>query len=233
MAYDLEEEFGAGLGEENEAQLVDDEELEAGKLLLDVEQALLVSGFYGLVKPPDRPLWQAARPSPSATWVLPVPLLPIVMTFPRRWMYSHRASSKNRCLFTEVMARRSKVSRLFTAGKRARPDPPLHHAVVVVYGFKLGQPEQEAGVVCLSASHWTAILPYSLRKVGSFNSFRWCSSNTVDLSLITPFPTVGPYNLWGMFLSPWPWAGCGREPGQASWAYPLYWIGSGDWRRRS
>ena len=34
LAYDLKEEFSAGLGEGNEAQFVDDEELEAGELLL-------------------------------------------------------------------------------------------------------------------------------------------------------------------------------------------------------
>ena len=41
------------------------------------------------------------------------------MTLSRRWMYSHRASSMTMALFIEGMARKSKVSRLFTAGKRA------------------------------------------------------------------------------------------------------------------
>ena len=36
-----------------------------------------------MVKPTDSPLWQAASPRPSATWVLPVPLLPMAMTFSR------------------------------------------------------------------------------------------------------------------------------------------------------
>ena len=103
-----------------------DEELEAGQLLLEVEQSSVVVGFYELVdqdrggcEAHRKTLWQAAKPNPSATWVLPVPLLPMAMTFSRRWMYSHRASCMTRCLFTEGMARKSKVSRLFTAGKLA------------------------------------------------------------------------------------------------------------------
>ena len=56
---------------------------------------------------------------PRATWVLPVPLLPTAMTFSRRWMYSQRANSITRALFSDGMAGKSKVSRLLTAGKRA------------------------------------------------------------------------------------------------------------------
>jgi hypothetical protein len=48
-----------------------------------------------------------------------VPLLPMAMTFSRRSMYSHQASWVTSCLFRDGMARKSKVSRLFTAGKRA------------------------------------------------------------------------------------------------------------------
>ena len=42
-------------------------------------------------------------------WVLTVPLLPTAMIFSRRWMYSQRASSITRDLFTEGMAVKSKV----------------------------------------------------------------------------------------------------------------------------
>ena len=48
-----------------------------------------------------------------------MPLLPMAMTFSRRSMYSHQASWVTSCLFRDGMARKSKVSRLFTAGKRA------------------------------------------------------------------------------------------------------------------
>ena len=63
-----------------------------------------------VVKPMDIPRWQAASPRPSPMWVLPVPLLPTAMTFFRRWMYSQRASSITRALFTDGMAGKSKVS---------------------------------------------------------------------------------------------------------------------------
>ena len=49
LAEDLEEELRAGLGEWNEAQLVDDEQLESGQLLLEVEQPSLVPGLDQLV----------------------------------------------------------------------------------------------------------------------------------------------------------------------------------------
>ena len=53
------------------------------------------------MKPTNMALWQAAQPSPRATWVLPVPLLPPAMPFSRRRMYSQRASSiRNRFLTT-------------------------------------------------------------------------------------------------------------------------------------
>ena len=115
---------------------------------LEVEQASLVPGLQrnsctraaAVVKPTDMPLWQAAKPSPRATWVLPVPLLPTAMTFSRRWMYSHRASSSTRALFSDGMAGKSKVSRLFTAafygGKAGGADPPSHHALVAVDELK-------------------------------------------------------------------------------------------------
>ena len=68
-----------------------------------------------MVKPTESPLWPAARP--SVTWVLPVPLLPMAITFLRLSTYSQRASWLTRCLLTEGMARKSKVSRLFVEGK--------------------------------------------------------------------------------------------------------------------
>ena len=43
-----------------------------------------------MLRPTDIPTRQAA--SPKATWVLPVPLLPMAMMFSLRWMYSHRVS---------------------------------------------------------------------------------------------------------------------------------------------
>ena len=49
LAEDLEEELRAGLGERDEAKLVDDEQLEPGQSLLEVEQSPLVPGLDQLV----------------------------------------------------------------------------------------------------------------------------------------------------------------------------------------
>ena len=49
LTEDLEEELSAGLGERDEAQLVDDEQFEPGKLLLQIEQTPLVPGLNQLV----------------------------------------------------------------------------------------------------------------------------------------------------------------------------------------
>ena len=57
------------------------------------------------------------------------------MTFSRRWMYSHRASSITSALFSDGMAGKSKVSRLLTAEK------------VAVYELKLGEAQQVLGMI--------------------------------------------------------------------------------------
>ena len=49
LAEDLEQQLCAGLGQRDEAEFVDDEELEAGELLLEIEQASLVFGLYQLI----------------------------------------------------------------------------------------------------------------------------------------------------------------------------------------
>ena len=67
-----------------------------------------------------------------------MPLLPTAMTFSRRCMYSQRASSVTRALFTEGMAGK---------GKRAARIRRPHHTPVEVDEFQFGQPEQIFGVV--------------------------------------------------------------------------------------
>ena len=73
LADDLEEELRAGLGEWDEAKLVDDEQLDPCQLLPEVEQPSLVPGLFSswtsevvVVKPTDSPLWQAASPRSRA-----------------------------------------------------------------------------------------------------------------------------------------------------------------------
>ena len=102
--------------------LVAEEELETGQLPLQVEQSAVVSSLHKLVdqgggggETHRMPRWLAAKPQPRATWVLPVPLLPMAMTFSLRSTYSHMT----RALFTDGMARKSKVPRFLTVGKCA------------------------------------------------------------------------------------------------------------------
>ena len=49
LAEDLEEQFRAGGGQRHEAQLVDDEQIEAGQLPLQVEQSAVVPGLHQFV----------------------------------------------------------------------------------------------------------------------------------------------------------------------------------------
>ena len=65
-----------------------------------------------VVNPTDMPLWQAARPVPWATWVLPVPLLPMAMIFYRRTMHAQLVGlSVGRTLETPNSVRRIRFLR--------------------------------------------------------------------------------------------------------------------------
>ena len=138
--------------------------------------------------------------------------LPMAMTFSLRSMYSHRASCMTSGLFSDGMARKSKVS---MAGKRAarmrrctmrwwRSMVPVRRAqqIVRVSGLR-------------RRTGWPAC---GRRKVGSFSSLRWCSRSSVDRVLSYP-PRQEAHV---------PWRGwSARDPGQvgiqvkieARWAF--------------
>ena len=111
LAEDLEEQFRPGGGQRHEAQFVDDEQPETGscRCRLSSRRSSLASmsswtSAATVVKPSDIPRWQAASPKPRATCVLPVPLplLPMALTFSRRSTYSQRDSCMTNALFTEL-----------------------------------------------------------------------------------------------------------------------------------
>ena len=104
-------------------------------------------------------------------WVLPVPLLPMAMTFSLCWTYSQRASSITRALFTEGIARKSKVSRLLTAGKRAARMRRCTMRWWRSMSSSSANRSKYWGWSAPSAAHWAASLPYSRRKLGSLSSF--------------------------------------------------------------
>ena len=110
-------------------------------------QAATISAKPAAVKLTAIPRWQAARPSPRATRVLPVPLLPTAMTFSRRWMYAQRASSITSALFTEGIVREVEGVQALDGGEAGGVDPALHHALVAVDEFQFGQAQQVLGVV--------------------------------------------------------------------------------------
>ena len=166
-------------------------------------------------------------------WVLPVPLLPTAITFSRRWMYSHRASSITRDLFTDGMAGKSKVSKLLTAGNRAAR---IRRSTMRWWRSMSSSSARRSrywGWFTPSAAHRAAIFPYSRRKLGSFNSFRWCSNSSVDRSFMPPSPTAKSCSPRRTWCSPGPGAGRDRAPDLAWAAAPPAGIAPGASPRRS
>ena len=82
IAVDL---ISAGLRQRHISKFVDDQQLVTGELALQAQEPLVVAGLdqfvheraAAVVKATDKPFWQAARPSPSAMWLLPVSELPV------------------------------------------------------------------------------------------------------------------------------------------------------------
>ena len=93
---ELEESLTPCWSEGDKADLIQDNQLVTLKLLLQPAQALLVMGLAEFIDEsssgvePDlpQPCWQARSPRLMARWVLPVPVLPIAMTFSLTRIYS-------------------------------------------------------------------------------------------------------------------------------------------------
>ena len=126
----------------------------SGELLLEIEQASVVAGLDQLVderggggEADRQPRWQAARPRPRATCVLPVPLLPMAITFSRRSTYSQRANCMTSCLFTGRDGEEVEAVQALCGREACSPYPPVQLAVMAVYEFKLREPQQVAGMV--------------------------------------------------------------------------------------
>ena len=86
--------------------------------------------------------WQAARPSASAIWVLPVPLLPSARMFSRRRIYSQRASSRTSILLR--LGDRGEVERVEALGHRepCGADAPFDRPSLAIDQFEFEQPQQ-------------------------------------------------------------------------------------------
>ena len=124
-----------------------------------------------------------------------MPLLPTAMTFSRHWVYSQGASSITSALFTEGMARKSKVSKLLTAGKRAER---IRRSTIRWWrsmSSSSASRSRQAEWSTFSAAHCAAIFLYSRRKVGSLSSLRWYSKSSVGLSVMLPSLKEGSCSL--------------------------------------
>ena len=112
-----------------------------------------------------RPFWQAANPSPSATWDLPVPLGPRAMMFWYLSMYSQRASSSTSGLLSDGIALKSKLIRCpavvclqtmrgeaLCGWKLRGLDAPLDHPALALDQLKFTEPQQILDMILLLSS---------------------------------------------------------------------------------
>jgi hypothetical protein len=90
----------------------------------------MLGRIVAVVKPGERPFWQAARPRPRATWDADAAGAE-AMTFSRRAIHSQRASSSTCILFRLGIALNSKLSRHLTVGKGAAY-PALEAAIASI-----------------------------------------------------------------------------------------------------
>ena len=126
LAEDFEEQLRAGLREQRIAELVDDEQLDGGKLRLKPQQAFLVARLDQLMNEPGgrresdgEAALAGGEASAKQTRVFPAPLLPNAMMLSRATTYAQRASSRVSGLLSEGIAVKSNGSKLLIAGNRA------------------------------------------------------------------------------------------------------------------
>ncbi len=100
-----------------------------------------------MVKPTARPFWQAASPSPRATWVLPVPLLPerdhvlppLDVLAAGELQHQHLVQRRDRGEVEAVQALHRREAGL--------ADAPLDHPPLAIQQLELGEAQQVGGVV--------------------------------------------------------------------------------------
>ena len=154
LAEDLEEEFRAGLGEWDEAKLVDDEQLESGQLLLEVEQSSLIPGLDQLVdqrggggeadrQPPlaggesqaEGHMGLAGPAVADSDDVLPPVYILSACKLHDQVLVHRRHGQEVECV--EALRGREACSL----------DPAVRHAMMAIYRLKLREPQQVAWMV--------------------------------------------------------------------------------------
>ena len=155
LGEDLEQPLSAGLRQRHVAELVDDQQILRGELLLHAQQALLIPGLEQVVHArgggdkahPIALLTGRQPPTPAHSASCRCRSLPSANTFSRRSRYSERASSSTRRVFNDGIARNSKVSRLFTTGNVAALMRRSVGPLLAVEQLQLAEAEQVAWTV--------------------------------------------------------------------------------------
>ena len=154
LAEDLEEEFRAGGGQRHEAQLVDDQQSEAGQLPLQVEQAPFVTGLHKFVDQGRGGGEAHGHPSLAGSQAQTQgdvglagaavadgdDVFPVLDVFaPGQFHHQglvHRGDGQ------EVECVQG-----FDGGEVRGPDPALYHALVSVDEFQFSETQQVVGMV--------------------------------------------------------------------------------------
>ena len=100
-----------------------------------------------MVKPTDRPFWQAASPRPSAMCVLPVPLLPTAMTFSRRSDVLRAGQLQHQGLVERRQRQEVEAVEAFDRREPGLLDAPLDHPPFPLDQLQFGQPQQVADMI--------------------------------------------------------------------------------------
>ena len=169
-----------------------------------------------MVKPTDKPFWQAASPNPSEMCVLPVPLLPTAMTFSRRAMYSQRASARTKVLLSEGDRREIETVEALHCREPCLLDAALDHPALPLDQFEFGQAQQVAGVVDPLGGALPGELVVFAQEGRQLECLEMMREQQLRLlSLMTP-RRAGRDRPWPRSSRPLPLAGRDRPSGRAS-----------------
>ena len=154
LAEDLEEQFRAGSGKGDEAQLVDDQQVEPGQLFLQVQQAPFVPGLHHLVdqcccggethghaplaggqSQPQGHVGLAGAAVANGDNVLPALDVFTACQFHHQGLVQRRDGWEVEGVQT------------LDRGESGGADPPLHHALVAVDELQFREPEQVLGMI--------------------------------------------------------------------------------------
>ena len=154
LGEDLEEQFRAGSGKGDEAQLVDDQQVQSGQLFLQVQQAPFVPGLHHLVDQAGgggethrHPALAGGQAQPQGHVGLAGAavadgddVLPALDVFTACQFHHQGLVQRRDCREIEGV-------QTLHRGEPGGADPQLHHALVAVDELKLGEAQQVLGMI--------------------------------------------------------------------------------------